>query len=680
MADAARDYHLLIVDDDAIDRRQYSKLLMRHTHGACEIREAGDGAAGLKALRDENPDCLLLDFSLPDMTGLEFLAGAAPEGELPCAIVLVTGQGNETIAVEAMKRGVQDYLVKTQVDEGRLWAAVVRAVTQTELRRRLAVSLLDLTAANGALAQEIVTRRAVEAELRGATQAAQAANAAKTRFVAMVTHELRTPLNGILGYAQLLRLEGGLSTRQDARVGSMMQAGQHLLGMVEGVLDFASIETGRMILHPAMVSVRDLTEGCIGAIGALASQNGLSLRLVHAHDAPVQIVADPGRLRQVLLNLLGNAVKYTKAGSVELRTLAGATRGGLRIEVADSGPGIEGASREKLFKDFERLDADASVEGAGLGLAIAARIVGLIGGVIGHSANLGNPGGGSIFWLELPPGETVLPAAAPDMPAHVAHGGRRVLLVDDIAMNRDVIGAFLRAAGQDVLLAETGQEAVRLAFEQSFDLILMDVRMPEMDGLEATRHIRALPGPRGRVPILALTAYTLIDQAAQCLDAGMDGFIAKPVDYDTMMRAIDDAVARAPPRWTPERARPGVVAPQDPPPPRFDRAVLDETLAFLPAGNIDATLQSLRDRKEDMVRLLGMEAAPSVLTEAAHALASTAGMFGFVSLAALARRYESAAAQDAPEAADLARALSAETRATIGVLDGLRRERRLQPA
>jgi len=150
MADAARDYHLLIVDDDAIDRRQYGKLLMRHSQGACEIREAADGAAGLKALRARSPDCVLLDFSLPDMTGLEFLAGAAPSGELPCAIVLVTGQGNETIAVEAMKRGVQDYLVKTQVDEGRLWAAVVRAVTQMELRQQLALSLLDLTAANGA--------------------------------------------------------------------------------------------------------------------------------------------------------------------------------------------------------------------------------------------------------------------------------------------------------------------------------------------------------------------------------------------------------------------------------------------------------------------------------------------------------------------------------------------------
>ena len=304
MADAARDYHLLIVDDDAVDRRQYGKLLTRHTHGACEVREAANGAAGLQALRTRSPDCVLLDFSLPDMTGLEFLAGAARGGELPCAVVLVTGQGNETIAVEAMKRGVQDYLVKNQMDENSLWAAVVRAVTQTELRQQLAQSLRDLTTANGALQQEIAIRRSTESELRDATAAAQSANAAKTQFVSMVTHELRTPLNGILGYAQLLQIEGGLSARQDARVGSMMQAGQQLLGMIEGVLDFASIESGQMALHPSKVSVRELAEGCINAIGAVASQKGLGLRLVNDHDAPTRIFADAVRLRQVLLNLL----------------------------------------------------------------------------------------------------------------------------------------------------------------------------------------------------------------------------------------------------------------------------------------------------------------------------------------------------------------------------------------
>ena len=538
-----RSYRLLIVDDDAVDRRLYSKLLVQLGPDTCEIQQAVDGAAGLAALRTHKFDCVLLDFKLPDMTGLEFLTVAAVDGELPCAVVLITGQGNESIAVQAMKRGVRDYLVKDQVNATSLWRTMTQAVTQTELQQRLAASLADLTAANLALEQEVATRKAAEAELRAAKDVAEHANQAKTRFVAMVTHELRTPLNGILGYAQLLRIEGGLSARQDAHVGAMMQAGRHLLEMIERVLDFASIESGRMELHPERVSVNDLMEGCIAFISPIATDRGLVLRVVNAHDAPRHIVADPARLRQVLLNLLGNAVKYTDKGSVELRVLAAAYPGGLRMEVVDTGRGIDEASRDLLFQDFERLEAATSVEGTGLGLAIAARIVRLMGGTINYAAN---PGGGSVFWFELPTAEPASPPRPELVKAASSPSQRHILLVDDIKINRDIIGAFLDAAGHAVTLAEGGQEAIRLAAEQKFDLILMDVRMPEMDGLEATRRIRTLPAPHGQVPILALTAYTFPDQVAQCRDAGMDGHLPKPIDYETLIHAIDDAIARVP--------------------------------------------------------------------------------------------------------------------------------------
>jgi signal transduction histidine kinase len=680
-----RGYRLLIVDDDTVDRQFYCKLLAQRGPEACHIQQASDGAAGLAALRANAFDCVLLDFNLPDMTGLEFLTAASVDGELPCATVLVTGQGNEAIAVEAMKRGVRDYLVKDQVNADSLWRAMTQAVTQAELHQRLAISLRDLTAANRALEQEIAIRTAAEAALRKAKDAAEQANQAKTRFVAMVTHELRTPLNGILGYAQLFRIEGGLSVRQNVHIGAMLQAGRHLLEMIERVLDFATIETGRMQLHPECLSVQDLTEGCIASIGPMATARGLHLHVIKAPEAPRQIIADPARLRQVLLNLLGNAVKYTDAGSIELRLQAGATAGGLRVEVADTGRGISEASRDRLFQDFERLDAATSVEGTGLGLAIAARIVRLMGGTINYTAN---PIGGSVFWFELPPAGSALPSPAEVFtpPVSVAQMrdtserlSRRLLVVDDIAMNRDVIGAFLAAAGHEASMAESGPQAIQLASEQPFDLILMDVRMPEMDGLEATRRIRALPGSHSRVPILALTAYTFPDQIVQCLDAGMDGHVGKPVDYATLIAAIDGALTRVGPARGKESRAPSPAS-LEPPAVRFDRQVLDRMLDFMSREQIATNLQLLRDRKEQMLGLLDQPAATAPQAELAHMLASAAGMFGFTAVSLVARNFEHAAGHNPKLAAWLSKKLQTETRAALTVLDELLREEWMQPA
>jgi signal transduction histidine kinase len=545
MAQTERVYRLLIVDDDETDRRLYGWLLARQAPGQFEIHQASDGAAGLTALRERTFDCVLLDFSLPDVTGLEFLTDCVTNGELPAAFVLITGHGNEAIAVDAMKLGVQDYLVKDHVNEGRLWRAIVRAVSQRELRQRLADSLHALTAANARLEQEVAAHEITEAELRAAKESAERAARARSRFIATVTRELRAPLNGVLGYAQLLEMEGELSVRQSARVSAMMQSGQQLFRIIERALDFASIESGRMALHPVPLSVRDLTEACITSIAPLADARKLSLHLVFSHDAPGRIVADPGRLNQVLLNLLGNAVKFTTTGWVELRVLASDSSDGLRIEVADTGPGVQEAVRDRLFQEFDRPDAPTAADGAGLGLAIAARFVELMGGTIGYRAN---PGGGSIFWVELPRNEHASPAPADKVTRASSRPGSRVLLVDDFAMNRDVIGAFLRNAGHDVRLAESGHDGVRLAAEQDFDLILMDIRMPEMDGLEATRRIRALPDPNGHVPILALTACCLPEQILECQAAGMDGHVAKPVEHATLMQAVGGAIARSP-QW-----------------------------------------------------------------------------------------------------------------------------------
>jgi signal transduction histidine kinase/DNA-binding response OmpR family regulator len=384
---------------------------------------------------------------------------------------------------------------------------------------------------------------------------AERASRVKSSFLAGMSHELRTPLNGILGYAHLLRLDGGLNVTQSARVEAMLGAGTHLLQMINRVLDLSEIEAGHVELQTAECDLREIASACLDFVRPAAEAKRLALHLVMDPEVPETLTTDPTRLRQVLVNLLGNAVKFTTRGSVRLRLRLAADRAALRFEVADTGPGISAEHRHSLFQEFERLGASVTtaVEGAGLGLAIAAPLAVLMGGRLGHEDN---PGGGSVFWLELPLAAGAIaalllaaapvadPAACQPVPSRA--GVLRVLVVDDVPMNLDIAGAFLRASGHEVSFAEGGIEAVAAVATADFDLVLMDVRMPEVDGLEATRRIRALVGTRGRVPIVALTAWAFAEQVKECLRAGMDGHLAKPFTPETLRDAVACAARTKP--------------------------------------------------------------------------------------------------------------------------------------
>jgi hypothetical protein len=545
----------------------------------------------------------------------------------------------------------------------------------------------DVTAQRDAERRERRTAEATNARLERlarhlarARDKAEEANQAKSRFLAGMSHELRTPLNAILGYAQLLDLEGGLTTGQRGRVRAMLDAGKHLLAMIARVLDMSAIESEHAALEPTAFDAIEAARASLEFVRPAALQKALTLGIDTVPGTATRVHADVTRLRQVLLNLLGNAVKFTSQGGVQMRVRTAEDPAFLRIEVADTGAGVPPDQRHRLFQDFGRLDTEAThiAEGAGLGLALSARLMQRMGGRMGHADN---PGGGSVFWLELPRDAEGTEPPAPDAPASpppAPAGSLRVLVVDDMAMNRDIAGSFLAAAGHRPVLADSGAQAVAAAANSDFDAVLMDVRMPGMDGLEATRRIRALTGPRGQVPVVALTAQSFADQVQACKDAGMDTHLAKPFELDALQAALSEAIGR-------RRAAPAgpslvgdprpVPAPPAPDPAGFDRAAFDRVAGFLQPIAAGTHLRTLADLSAGLlqdVRALGsVEDQAERLADAAHGLVGAADMFGFRRLADSSRALEQALRGAPADVADCADLLADAWAATHPVLQAL---------
>ncbi|PZR32363.1 PAS domain-containing hybrid sensor histidine kinase/response regulator [Caulobacter segnis] len=382
-------------------------------------------------------------------------------------------------------------------------------------------------------------------ELVEARDAALAAADAKSQFLANMSHEIRTPMNGVLGVLHLLKKES-LSADGRRLLNEALDCGEMLSQLLNDIIDVSKIEADKLELAPEPTEPAELLRGVAEMLRPQAEAKGLYLRV----EAPQKgreddlgwVNTDPLRLRQALFNLLGNAVKFTPKGGVVAR-LSGRRaddRLRLRYEIEDTGVGIGPEAAASLFERFHQGDGSTTRRfgGSGLGLAICRRLAQMMGGDVGFSST---PGQGSTFWLEIDAEAGAPPEETPEDDEAPLFSGLRVLLVEDNATNRLIAGRMLEALGARVSLAEDGIEGVAMARE-GFDLILMDIQMPGMDGVEATQRIRALPAPAGAAPILAMTANAMAHQQAGYVAAGMDGAVAKPLSPVALARAIIQAL------------------------------------------------------------------------------------------------------------------------------------------
>jgi len=389
-----------------------------------------------------------------------------------------------------------------------------------------------------------------ERELAQSRDAAEAANRAKSAFLANMSHEIRTPMNGIIGMATIMR-RGGATPKQAEQLNKINTAAEHLLGIINNILDISKIEAGKLVVEETPVDINSLLTNVSSILSERAKAKGIPI-MVQAASIPTNLYGDPTRLQQALLNYLTNSIKFTDKGSITLRVLQQQETDEsvmVRFEVQDTGIGIAPEILPQLFSAFEQADNSTTRKygGTGLGLAITRRLARLMGGAAGVEST---PGAGSTFWftakLIKKSGENILlPTAANDDAETIVrqrYHGSHILVVDDEPLNREVAQDQLESAELAVDTAEDGAEAIAMAREKSYAAILMDMQMPNVDGLDATRAIREIPGYR-HTPIIAITANAFAEDKARCIDAGMDDFLTKPlypdVLYATLLRWLD---------------------------------------------------------------------------------------------------------------------------------------------
>jgi signal transduction histidine kinase len=528
----------ILIVDDVPDKLLSLRVILEDLDQT--IVSVQSGEAALRQLLEDDFAVILLDVNMPGLDGFqtaELIRQRRKSEHTP--IIFLTAFPDDAHAGRGYSLGAVDYILTPVVPE--------------VLRTKVAV-FVELHHMSLQIRKQADERIALAQE-HAARMAAEKANQAKNQFLANVSHELRTPMNAIIGMTELA-LNENVSANVKEYLDTVKSSAYSLLELLNEILDFSKIEAGKFALQSSSFNLRNLIAQVSRAQDVRLTSKDLQLEVDIDHRLPEELMGDPRRLQQVLLNLLSNAVKFTDKGTVgiKVKLVHSAARGSMvSFHVVDTGIGIPPAERERIFAPFTQVDATTTRRhsGTGLGLAIASDLAIAMGGSLQVLSEVGN---GSDFWFEIPlvsaqkqsespqratTGRSALVSHLSDLPPTKTF---RVLLAEDVRVNQQLVVRTLEKRGHVIEVASDGRQALELASKHSFDVILMDVQMPGMDGFQATEAIRKLDA-QSQIPIIALTAHAMVGDRQRCLEAGMNDYLAKPLNLVRLVEMVEGYAA-----------------------------------------------------------------------------------------------------------------------------------------